>query len=165
MLNVTKVKKMPSSKKKSNKVGPLKRKYSFSLLQIVAFCVVFGGIGVYVVASSSASRVSSMPGCSISPSTPSQGDSLTVTAKLPPVPSDSRDGEYQVKNDTPYNTAYGDRVIYDAATGTATYQWNAGVVKGKYGFYFVYMKKGADPEVVAKRDIVRVSQSCSVNVL
>jgi hypothetical protein len=154
-----------SKKKRTNSGAFLKRTYSFSLWQIIAFVVAFGALGVYITKGSFArGGGGDLSLCSISPVAPVQGDLMTVTAALPPVPADSRDGKYMVKNQTPYNTAYSDSVTYDATSGLATYPWNGGAVKGKYAFYFTYTKKGANPDVVAQKDIVRVSQTCSVTV-
>lgn len=156
--------KKSKNQQKNNTRNLIGRRYSFSLLQISIFVIVFSATAVYALTRGFAASVRDLPGCSISPANPRAGDQLTVTAQLPAVPSDSKDGKYWVKNQTPYNTAYGDTVMYDAASGTATYPWAADVVSGKYGFYFVYIKNGANPDYVAKRDIIQVSKSCSVLV-
>lgn len=153
-----------ATKKKTKQSQPFfKRKFAFTFWQIALFIGLFASIGTYLIVNSSAQSVANLPQCTISPSSLAQGDDMVVTAKLPPVPSDSRDNKYWVKLDVPYNTSYDDRGSYDANTGLATFNWHA-YEKGRHAFYFTYTKNGKDPNYVAKKDIIRVSQTCSVNV-
>lgn len=151
-----------AKQKKYNSPNILKRKVSFSYLQITSFALAFGALGVFAILQSSAARNDSLPECSISPSNPKAGDyTMDITAPLPPVPASSIEQYYRVKLQTPYNTGTLD-ATYDATTGTAKLTWQGELVKGKYAFYFINYDKYA--EYPANSNPVRVSQTCSVNI-
>ncbi len=145
--------------KKTKKVNIVKRRASFSFLQIGIFGLLFGAMGVFAVMQSGASPVSSLPACSISPSNLKVGDyTMDITAPLPPVPASSIEQHYRVKLQTPYNTGTLD-ATYDASSGIAKLTWQGGLVKGRYSFYFINYEN-----YTSNSQPVRASQACSVNI-